>query len=165
MHYRSFWMLTLSLCFRWNTCKWLHNLLLPSLTGESVPITKTSLPTDNTEYSSVTHRRHTLFAGTEVIQSRYYSNAPVLAVVVRTGFLTAKGGMVRSILFPKPLNMKFYWDSIKFILILSCLAVVAFIYTFLVLQLRSHPVRHLPILEEPLVVQDISAIAYCLTSY
>ena len=29
--------------------------------------------------------------------------------------------MVRSILFPKPLNMKFYADAIKFVLVLAAL--------------------------------------------
>ena len=43
----------------------------------------------------------------------------VHVVVLLPGFSTAKGGIVRSILFPKPLNLKFYVDSIKFIMILS----------------------------------------------
>ena len=84
---------------------------------------------------------HTLFSGTQVVQARYYSQQLILAVVVRTGFLTAKGGMVRSILYPKPLNIKFYWDSIKFILLLSVLAAIGFIYTILVLQLKKPRVR------------------------
>lgn len=84
---------------------------------------------------------HTLFAGTHVVQARYYSGQLILALVVRTGFLTAKGGMVRSILYPKPLNIKFYWDSLKFILLLSILAGVGFVYTILVLQLRKSRVR------------------------
>ena len=37
------------------------------------------------------------------------------------GFATAKGSIVRSILFPKPVNLKFYTDSIKFILILAAI--------------------------------------------
>ena len=85
-------------------------------------------------YHPQSYKRHTLFAGSQVIQSRH-SNA--LALVIRTGFLTTKGSMVRSILFPKPLNMKFYWDSIKFILILSVLACCAFIYTILICQLHQ----------------------------
>ena len=105
--------------------------------GESVPITKTPVPMEQVEYSPHKHKRHTLFAGTQIIQARYYSQGMILAVVVRTSFLTSKGGMVRSILFPKPLNIKFYWDSIKFVLILAVLAVFSFIYTILVLQLRS----------------------------
>ena len=120
----------------------LPSSLPPSLSlGESVPVTKTSLPLDDRLYTPVTHKMHTLFSGTQVVQARYYSQQLILAVVVRTGFLTAKGGMVRSILYPKPLNIKFYWDSIKFILLLSVLAAIGFIYTILVLQLKKPRVR------------------------
>ena len=31
------------------------------------------------------------------------------------GFATAKGEMVRSILYPKPVNMKFYSGTVKFL--------------------------------------------------
>ena len=111
------------------------------LKGESVPVTKTALPSDPKPYTPATHKMHTLFAGTHVVQARYYSGQLILALVVRTGFLTAKGGMVRSILYPKPLNIKFYWDSIKFILLLSILAGIGFVYTILVLQLKKPRVR------------------------
>lgn len=91
-------------------------------------------------YTPEAYKRHTLFAGTEIVQARYYTQGLILAVVIRTGFLTTKGGLVRSILFPKPLNIKFYWDSIKFILLLSILAGCGFVYTILVLQLHKPPV-------------------------
>ncbi len=108
--------------------------------GESVPTTKTPLPSNDKQYNPTDHKRHTLFAGTHIIQSCYYGKALVLAVVVRTGFLTAKGGMVRSILFPKPLNMKFYWDSIKYILILSVLGGGAVVYTILIHRIGGNHV-------------------------
>jgi P-type E1-E2 ATPase len=107
------------------------------LTGESVPITKTPLPMESRAYHADSHKRHTLFAGSHVLQAQSYSQGRVLAVVVRTGFLTTKGNMVRYILFPKPLNIKFYMDSIKFVLLLSILAGCGFIYTFLILQLHQ----------------------------
>ena len=87
------------------------------LTGESVPVTKSALPHqdhDSTEtYDPEAHKRHTLFAGTSVIQTRYYGTSVVKAVVVSTGFATAKGDLVRSILYPKPMGFKFYRDSIR----------------------------------------------------
>lgn len=62
------------------------------LTGESVPVTKTALPnTKNLKYDPKEHGRHTLFCGTQVIQTRYFGDEKVFAVVVRTGFSTAKG--------------------------------------------------------------------------
>lgn len=53
--------------------------------GESVPVTKTPLPQDDTPYSPDRHKRHILFCGTQVIQTRFYANTPVTAVIVRTG--------------------------------------------------------------------------------
>ncbi|XP_006820639.1 polyamine-transporting ATPase 13A3-like, partial [Saccoglossus kowalevskii] len=89
------------------------------LTGESVPVTKTPLPHSVEEgqliYNSNEYKRHTLFCGTEVIQTRFYGSEKVKAVVVSTGFNTAKGTLVRAILYPKPMDIKLYRDSMRFI--------------------------------------------------
>ena len=60
--------------------------------GESVPVTKTPIPHPglpgdggHTDYSLRDHSRHTLFCGSHVIQTRYYGNLKVRAVVLRTG--------------------------------------------------------------------------------
>jgi len=102
------------------------------LTGESVPVTKSclsKLDEDSDEvYSPESHKRNTLFAGTSVIQTRYYGDQAVLAVVIRTGFSTSKGELIRSILFPKPMDFKFYQDSIRFICVLFCVATVGMCY-------------------------------------
>eukprot|EP00731_Ephydatia_muelleri_P014336 Em0008g56a len=101
-----------------------------SLTGESIPITKTPLSQSHGElYRPDRHKHHTLFGGTQVIQTRFYNSSSVLAVVLRTAFSTSKGGMVRSILYPKPLNFKFYLDAIKFVLVLGVIALGGFCYT------------------------------------
>ncbi|XP_046387712.1 polyamine-transporting ATPase 13A3-like [Ischnura elegans] len=98
------------------------------LTGESVPVTKTP-PTHSEEpYEPENHKRHTLFCGTQVIQPRYYGSDKVLAVVTRTGYATAKGELVKSILFPQPLAFKLYEDSMKFILVLFCIAAIGMTY-------------------------------------
>ncbi|WAR15784.1 AT134-like protein, partial [Mya arenaria] len=51
------------------------------LTGESVPVTKTPLPDSKREhdvkYCLKEHARHTLFCGTQVIQTRYYGNQKI----------------------------------------------------------------------------------------
>ncbi|XP_033763679.1 probable cation-transporting ATPase 13A3 isoform X1 [Pecten maximus] len=112
------------------------------LTGESVPVTKTPLTHQEDEeiYSPEAHKRHTLFSGTHVMQTRYYGSARVTAVVVRTGFRTAKGELVRSILFPKPIDFKFYRDSMKFVMFLGFIAALGMIYT-VVIYIRDgiHP--------------------------
>ncbi|XP_064645637.1 polyamine-transporting ATPase 13A3-like [Lineus longissimus] len=99
------------------------------LTGESIPITKTPLPTVQDIYSADTHKRHTLFCGTKVIQTHSHGNEDAKAVVVGTGFSTAKGELVRSILFPKPVDMKMYADGMKIMVISLSLGVIGMIYT------------------------------------
>ncbi|XP_077572941.1 polyamine-transporting ATPase 13A3 isoform X2 [Stigmatopora nigra] len=108
------------------------------LTGESVPVTKTNLPNQllgesgdeaNIAYSIDEHKRHTLFCGTNVIQTRFYTGELVKAVVVRTGFSTAKGQLVRSILYPKPTDFKLYHDAYLFLLCLVGVAGIGFIYS------------------------------------
>ncbi|KAM9316543.1 putative cation-transporting ATPase 13A4 [Gastrophryne carolinensis] len=107
------------------------------LTGESVPVTKMPLPNiDNSvpwkEHSGEDYKRHILFCGTEVIQAQSGYNNLVKAVVLRTGFNTAKGDLVRSILYPKPVNFKLHRDAIRFLMGLVALSLVAVIYTAIV---------------------------------
>lgn len=99
--------------------------------GESVPVTKTPLsPSDLSEvYVPDMFKRYTLFCGTKVIQTRYYGDNNVKAVVVRTGFSTAKGELVRSILYPKPMGFKFYQDAMKFVGFLACIAAFGMTYS------------------------------------
>jgi cation-transporting ATPase 13A3/4/5 len=77
------------------------------LTGESVPVTKIPLLDTRNEFDAKEHAKNTLFCGTKAIQTRFYDGAKVKAVVIRTGFQTAKGELVRSIMFPKPVDFKF----------------------------------------------------------
>lgn len=63
------------------------------------------------------------------IQARQTGNDPVVALVVKTNFMTLKGGLVRDILFPKPSKFKFYTDSLKFIGILACIAIFSDFFT------------------------------------
>ncbi|XP_070560588.1 polyamine-transporting ATPase 13A3-like isoform X2 [Ptychodera flava] len=118
------------------------------LTGESVPVTKTPVPhshgTSSTEsplYIPDEHKRHTLFCGTQVIQTRYYGSERVKAVVVRTGFMTAKGELVRSILYPKPMGFRFYTDAMKFIGVLTVLALLGLTYSLTIFILNGVPIK------------------------
>ncbi|KAL8188328.1 UNVERIFIED_CONTAM: hypothetical protein K2H54_065661, partial [Gekko kuhli] len=114
------------------------------LTGESVPVTKTALPhSENTlpwkTHSVEDYRRHVLFCGTEVIQTKQTVKGPPRAVVLQTGFNTAKGDLVRSILYPKPLNFKIYRDAFKFILGLLVIAILGMIYAICVYTSHKQP--------------------------
>ncbi|GAU97699.1 hypothetical protein RvY_08950-2 [Ramazzottius varieornatus] len=93
------------------------------LTGESAPVTKISLNVGDTEKFSVEeHKRHILFHGTTVIQTRYYEGAHVRAVVLETGFYTVKGDLFKSILYPKPIDFKFHRDALRLI---GCMAFIS----------------------------------------
>lgn len=79
--------------------------------------------------------KHFLFSGTKVIRARRPQHvdddeAVALAVVARTGFLTTKGALVRSMLFPKPSGFKFYRDSFRYIAVMAMIAVLGFIASF-----------------------------------
>ncbi|KAF8590974.1 Ca-transporting ATPase [Ramaria rubella] len=104
------------------------------LTGESVPISKTPILDSDLskwrETGEITGQtaKGYLYSGTRVIRIRGPAEGnPALAMVVRTGFNTTKGALIRSMLFPKPMGFKFYRDSIRFIGVLACIAGLGFL--------------------------------------
>ncbi|XP_014244199.1 probable cation-transporting ATPase 13A3 isoform X1 [Cimex lectularius] len=105
------------------------------LTGESVPVTKIPPPHTDEDYDpGILHAKHTLYCGTQIIQTRYYNHDKVLALVVRTGSMTAKGQLVRSIIFPKGFGFDFYRDAIKYIIVMffiSLVGVICSMYLFI----------------------------------
>lgn len=115
------------------------------LTGESVPVTKTPLPNpkisksrgEDILFNLKEHSKHVLFCGTHILQTRFYGSQQVKAVVLRTGFSTAKGELVRSIMHPKPVDFKFNRDTYIFVAILAAIAGVGFIYT-VVIMVEEH---------------------------
>ncbi|KAM9116106.1 polyamine-transporting ATPase 13A2 isoform 1-T1 [Pangshura tecta] len=117
------------------------------LTGESVPVMKTPLPSGpqaaNMIYSPEEHKRHTLFCGTQVLQAKSYVGKEVLAVVTRTGFCTAKGDLISSILYPKPVSFRFYRDAMKFVLFLAVLALIGTTYSIMILIKNQVPLQQI----------------------
>ncbi|KAK7966114.1 uncharacterized protein PG986_000391 [Apiospora aurea] len=112
------------------------------LTGESIPVSKIPA-TDETLHdmklgaSTISSEvaRHFLFCGTKIVRVRRPQDerddqAVALAMVVRTGFNTTKGSLVRSMLFPKPSGFKFYRDSFRYIAVMGCIAILGFIVSF-----------------------------------
>ncbi|KAG8445133.1 hypothetical protein GDO86_010049, partial [Hymenochirus boettgeri] len=112
------------------------------LTGESIPVTKTPLPnTKSSEpwkvHSVHDYKRHILFCGTQVIQIKASNQSPVKAVVLKTGFNTAKGDLVRSILYPKPVNYRLYRDAVIFLCVLIGTSFIGMIYAVCVFSLAG----------------------------
>jgi cation-transporting ATPase 13A3/4/5 len=112
------------------------------LTGESVPVSKLPVIDEALELLSLSASsihpevaRHMLFCGTKIIRARRpqeegNDEAAALAMVVRTGFNTTKGALVRSMLFPKPSGFKFYRDSFRYISVMAGIAFIGFIASF-----------------------------------
>jgi len=102
-----------------------------------LPATDDSLALLNLSASSVHPdvAKHFLFSGTKIIRARRPQDdqddeAVALAIVVRTGFNTTKGALVRSMLFPKPSGFKFYKDSFRYISVMGGIAVLGFVASF-----------------------------------
>jgi cation-transporting ATPase 13A3/4/5 len=108
------------------------------LTGESVPVSK--LPCVRNEIlhllrltSTISPElgKHFLFSGTKIVRVRQTSErdggGAAVAMVVRTGFNTTKGALVRSMLFPRPNKFRFYADSFRFIGVMAVIAGLGFI--------------------------------------
>ena len=112
------------------------------LTGESVPVSKIPATDESLELLDLRAptmapevARHFLFSGTKIIRARRPQEGPdgeavALAKVVRTGFNTTKGALVRSMLFPKPSGFKFYKDAFRYIAVMAVVAGVGFTASF-----------------------------------
>ncbi|XP_042227487.1 polyamine-transporting ATPase 13A2-like isoform X1 [Homarus americanus] len=99
------------------------------LTGESIPVTKVGVPLESdVMFCENEHRHHLLHSGTQVVQVRGAKELP--ALVINTGFSTVRGELVRSILFPKPMDFHFYNDFLKLLLIFLVLGVAAMSWSF-----------------------------------
>ncbi|KAL7281025.1 hypothetical protein ACG7TL_004327 [Trametes sanguinea] len=125
------------------------------LTGESVPVSKIPIKGDDlAKWKNCTDAvgdmaKSFLYAGTRVVRIRGASTldgsagSPALGLVVRTGFYTTKGALVRSMLFPKPTGFKFYRDSMRFIGVLAGVAGLGFCasaFQFVRLGVRWHTI-------------------------
>lgn len=96
------------------------------LTGESVPVMKDSLPDLEVLFDVDKDKRFSLYEGTKVIQTRGPKGGAI-ALVVRTGYQTLKGKLVRTILYPKPTKFKFYRDSLLFIMVLGLFTIIGYV--------------------------------------
>lgn len=80
--------------------------------------------------------KHFLFSGTKIVRARrpqdgHDDEAVALAIVVRTGFNTTKGALVRSMLFPRPLGFKFYRDAFRYISVMGVIGGIGFFASFI----------------------------------
>ncbi|WOL01814.1 putative manganese-transporting ATPase PDR2 [Canna indica] len=104
------------------------------LTGESTPQWKVSISGQNLEakLSIKRDKNHILFGGTKILQhtpdKTFHLKAPdggCIAVVLRTGFETSQGKLMRTILFSTERVTANSWESGLFILFLVFFAIIA----------------------------------------
>eukprot|EP00882_Tetradesmus_deserticola_P011647 GHRQ01012321.1.p1 GENE.GHRQ01012321.1~~GHRQ01012321.1.p1 ORF type:complete len:287 (+),score=60.12 GHRQ01012321.1:2438-3298(+) len=150
------------------------------LTGESVPVRKVPYnpSVEGSGYCPDKHASCTLYGGTQVAQARAPSTSYngmglspsaatggcALAMVVRTRFYSAKGQLLRSILFPRDGSESFISDSLKFIgvMLVACMGI--FIWAAVVLtRLGSDPTRIAVRFFDMITVAVPPALPACLT--
>ncbi|KAJ6823587.1 putative manganese-transporting ATPase PDR2 [Iris pallida] len=104
------------------------------LTGESTPQWKVSIAARDVQdkLSSKRDKSHILFGGTKILQhtpdKSFHLKTPdggCLAVVLRTGFQTSQGKLMRTILFSTERVTANSWESGLFILFLVFFAIIA----------------------------------------
>ena len=113
------------------------------LTGEAVPVRKVSYSpgVDGPRYDPDLHKACTLYGGTTVAQVRPPGGGggeerQALGVVCRTAFWTAKGALIRSILYPRAHRQTFVGDALRFISVMMALGLV--FYAWDVVALASY---------------------------
>eukprot|EP00884_Botryococcus_braunii_P008422 jgi/Botrbrau1/17581/Bobra.0166s0023.1 len=106
-----------------------------ALTGEAMPIQKLQAPPEGHTYDPAhSGARHTLFAGTRVLQAGTSPSDQVLAVVTATGMATSKGDLLAAILFPKVMLFK-YDEELPVVVALLILYAIACAVLAIVFQL------------------------------
>ena len=121
------------------------------LTGESVPVAKTALPSapaadkegEQAHFCFEIYKGSVLLCGTKVVETSAATGGGSAAMVIRTGFLTAKGGLVRSILFPKETSNDFFRDAVRFICAMAALASVGMVYQSLAMMRYGAELKHI----------------------
>lgn len=107
------------------------------LTGESIPVVKAPISKANLAGILASAQdlarldKNVLYSGTKLVRVRPGSTQTTKALVIRTGFSTAKGSLVRQMLFPRPISHKFYRDAFYFIGNLFAIAIVGMIATII----------------------------------
>lgn len=81
-------------------------------------------------------------------------------MVLRTGFGSAKGKLILSILYPKPTTFKFYEDSFRFIIFMFTVGIIGIIIS--AIQLARLGVPFGDIIIRALDVITIAGLYFCL---
>ena len=97
------------------------------LTGESVPVLKEPISGGSDTHLDMTgaHRSSVLFAGSSLVAVKHGSRNAVVGFVLKTGFATSQGKLIRTILFASSRVTASSREALRFILVLFAVALVA----------------------------------------
>eukprot|EP00123_Amoebidium_parasiticum_P018505 comp24227_c0_seq1/m.44649 comp24227_c0_seq1/g.44649 ORF comp24227_c0_seq1/g.44649 comp24227_c0_seq1/m.44649 type:complete len:1428 (-) comp24227_c0_seq1:888-5171(-) len=126
------------------------------LTGESMPVQKTPIKADGTQYDKHgAGKKHTLFAGTRVLSAQpHEGETEVRMLVLATGAATDKGSLIQHILFPSPIFFIFdehlkivvgillTWGAIAFVIMVAMMNqgnVYSWFYGMMTISQTMHP--------------------------
>jgi len=94
-----------------------------SLTGESIPVVKIQPEDDKSAtFDPEVDKSHCIYSSTVIVSA----SPDTIAMVVRTGFRTTKGQLVKSILHGKPFTYILQQQTFYFLFILSAMGFVLF---------------------------------------
>ncbi len=137
------------------------------LTGEAVPVRKVSYvpDVDGPNYDADVCKSCTLYGGTTVAQVRPGGvERMALGVVVRTAFWTAKGQLMKSILFPRAHKDTFAKDSMTFIAVMLSLGLAFYVWDIIALASYGAPAGFIILRYLDLVTVAVPpALPACLT--
>lgn len=98
------------------------------LTGEAIPVIKKPITNSSQKFSEL-ETNNILFSGTNCLKIQADSDDElVLGIVMNPGFITMKGQLIRSILYPKKGSFKFEKDSNLYLLVLGFISLLIFGY-------------------------------------
>lgn len=114
------------------------------LTGESVAISKMPMLSDDFDITFQTLEAkaksiNRLYAGTKLFGTEHVDESFEMMLVTHTGFHTAKGKLLRSIMYPPPITFKIYVDAFRFLVVLGILAILGFVYTIFIFAYFKAP--------------------------
>ena len=74
------------------------------ITGENLPQIKDAIQDSQEIFDIKKHKQHVILAGSEILLVNKENNAPVLGIVLNTGFNTTKGKLAKAVLFQDEIN-------------------------------------------------------------
>ncbi len=111
------------------------------LTGESMPVPKMAAPKDATRTPVVDHSaaKHTLFAGTTVLQAGSTDKEEVLGIVIATGIRTSKGELISHILNPATMIFKYDEEFTAVFGIMFIFGILLLVVVLILFEINGSP--------------------------